>query len=408
MRFGGPKFVAHNVQLTNRREKIIIESKETPGTPIFIGFRELNLEYLSSMIAVERPLSGLLEGDVNIYPDSAATTFTSDITIDDFRIKDVPWGDVALQVEQTTAKRFDVNFRLSGNENEVSVEGAYSGGQSPALDLTAEIAQFNLGSLQPLVTGQLENLKGIVRGEVIAKGSPDTPDIDGGLVVSDAQFFSTYLNTTFSLDEEAISFVDEGIAFNAFEIADENNNKARISGAILTRNYRDFRFNLDVFTDRFRLLDTREGDNELFYGLVEVSANARIRGDMTTPIVNMDIAMNEGSDLTYVVPQSEASILETEGIVKFVDKTFEGDPFMERAEVEASDTVKSSFRGIDLTARIELTDEETFTIVIDPISQDQLTVSGNATLTLNMDPTGDMRLTGRYEISEGTYNLSFL
>src|SRR5690606_39573704 len=112
--------------------------------------------------------------------------------------------------------------------------------------------------------------------------------------------------------------------------------------------------------------------------------------------VTMDLTLNEGSDLTYVVPQSEASVLETDGIVKFVDRTFEGDPFMAQVKGEASDTVKSSFRGIDLTARIELTDEESFTIIIDPVSQDQLTVSGNATLTLNMDPTGDIRLTGRY------------
>ena len=407
MRFGGEKFVADNVQLTNMRERIIIESKEEPGTPIFIGFRELNLEYLSSMIAGERPLSGLLEGDVNIYPDSAAMTFTSDITIDDFRIQNVAWGDVALQVEQTIADRFDVNFRLSGNRNDVTVEGMYTGGQSPALDLTARIRQFNLVSLQPLVSGQLENLTGTLRGEIVAKGSVQRPDIDGRILVANAKFLSTYLNSTFSLEQETISFVDEGIAFNAFEIADENNNKARISGTMLTRNYRDFRFNLDVFTDRFRLLDTRAGDNELFYGLVEVSANARIRGDMTTPIINIDIALNEGTDLTYVVPQSEAAVLETEGIVRFVDKTFEGDPFMERTKVEASDTVKSGFRGIDLTARIELTDEETFTIIIDPITQDQLTVSGNSTLTLNIDPTGDIRLTGRYEITEGTYNLSF-
>jgi hypothetical protein len=128
---------------------------------------------------------------------------------------------------------------------------------------------------------------------------------------------------------------------------------------------------------------------------------------MTTPIVNVDIGLTEGSNLTYVVPQSEASILQAEGIVKFVDKSFEGDPFMQQINKEASDTVKSTFRGIDLTARIELSDQETFTIIIDPLTGDQLSVRGNSTLTLSVDPTGDINLAGRYEIAEGTYNLSF-
>jgi hypothetical protein len=407
MRFGGEKFVAHNVQLTNLRERIIIDSKEEPASPIFIGFRELNLEYLSSMIAEESPLSGLLQGDINFYPDTAGMTFTSDITITDFNLKKVPWGNVSLQVDQKIKDRFDVNFGLTGNENNVTATGYYRGGKSAAMDITTSIGKFNLTSLQPLLEDQLQNLRGVVSGQIRAKGTTDKPDIDGRLMVNDTYFLSTYLNSAFSIDQETISFIDEGISFNAFEVSDHNQNKARLDGTILTSNYRDFEFNLDLFTDHFRLFNTTKDDNDLFYGKVDIEANARIRGNMATPIINMEIGLSEGSDLTYVVPQSEASVLETEGIVKFVDKTFEGDPFMNRVKAEASDTVKSTFRGIDLTAKVELSDKEKFTIVIDPVTQDQLTVSGNATLTLKMDPTGDMQLAGRYEISEGTYNLSF-
>lgn len=407
MRFGEPKFVAHNVQLQNMREKIMIHSDEAPETPVILAFRELNLEYLSSMIAEENPLSGLLNGDISFNPEEAGMTFTSDLTIKDFRIKQVPWGDIALQVEQTIRDRFDVDFSLTGNGNDIAINGFYSGGTTPSMDVNADFNRFNLASLQPLLQNQFQNLKGIMSGEIRARGTTALPDIDGGLLINDAAFLSRYLNTTFSIDDESISFVDEGLSFAAFEIADENGNKARLDGSIRTRTYRDFQFNLDLFTDNFRLFNTTAADNDLFYGKVDVEANAKIRGDMTTPIINVDIGLSEGSNLTYVVPQSEASILQAEGIVKFVDKSFEGDPFMQQISQEASDTVKSTFRGIDLTARIELSDQETFTIIIDPLTGDQLSVRGNSTLTLSVDPTGDINLSGRYEIAEGTYNLSF-
>lgn len=405
--FGGEKLVAQDVVLTNLREKIIFESDAQPGTPIFIGFRELNLEYLTSMVAEEGLVSGLLEGDINLYPDSAASTFTSDITVKDFQIRDVPWGNLALQVEQASANRFDVDFGLTGQRNNVRADGYYQGGDAPAIDLTAVISEFALPSLQPLLSGQLRDLTGTLTGRLRVQGTPEDPDVAGKLLFKDAEFFSTYLNTAFIIDEETIAFNDEGIRFNAFEIADQNQNKARLDGKILTTNYRDFRFNLDLVADDFRLFDTKEGDNELFYGRIDIQANARIRGDMTTPVVNMNIGLTEGSDLTYIVPQSEAAVLETEGIVKFVDKTFEGDEFVESLEKEAADTLKSTFRGIDFTARIELNDQETFTVIIDPVTGDQLTVRGNSTLTLKVDPSGDIQLSGRYEISEGTYNLTF-
>lgn len=407
IRFGGEKPVARDVVLTHLREKIIFESDAQPGTPILIGFRELNLEYLTSMVAEEGLLSGLLEGDINLYPDSAASTFTSDITVQDLQIRDVPWGNLALQVEQSSANRFDVDFGLTGQKNDVRADGFYQGGETPAMDLTAVITEFDLPSLEPLLAGQLRDLTGTLTGRLRLQGAPDDPDVDGNLRLREAEFFSTYLNTGFIVDDESIAFNDEGIRFNAFEIADENQNKARLDGMILTTDYQDFQFSLDVTADDFRLFDTQEGDNELFYGRIDVRAEARIRGDMTTPVVTMEIGLTEGSSLTYIVPQSEASILETEGIVTFVDKSFEGDEFVEAVEEEAADTLKSTFRGIDLTARIELNDEETFTVIIDPVTGDQLTVRGNSTLTLKVDPSGDIQLAGRYEISEGTYNLTF-
>src|SRR5690606_5552827 len=114
-----------------------------------------------------------------------------------------------------------------------------------ALDLTANIRQFDLASLQPIVGAQLRDLTGTLRGTIAVKGSLDRPDIDGGLVFAQTRFFSTYLNTAFSIEQETIAFVEEGIAFKGFEVADENDNKARLTGTILTNTYRDFRLNLD-------------------------------------------------------------------------------------------------------------------------------------------------------------------
>jgi hypothetical protein len=406
-RFGGEKFIANNVQLVNGREKIIIESREQPGAPIYIGFRELNLEYLSSMTAQQKPLSGLLEGNINFFPDPKGMTFTSDLLINDFRVKDIAWGNIALAVEQKTKNRFDVNFGISGKENDVSARGYYMGGGTPALQIAATINHFSLASIQPLLTGQIEELTGTLSGKMNVTGSPKKPDIDGRLQVNDTHFLSTYLNTAYTIDNEAIVFNKAGIDFDQFQITDDSKNEARINGQILTTDYRNFQFNLDLVSDHFRLINTTAEDNQLFYGKVDIEANARIRGTLTTPIINMDIGMSEGSDLTYIVPQSEAAVMEAEGIVKFVDRTFEDDPFMKKISAEVMDTVKSTFTGIDLTARVELSDKESFTIIIDPVTKDQLTVKGNSTLTLKIDPTGDIQLSGRYEISEGTYNLSF-
>lgn len=407
IRFGGQKIIAQNVELANGREKIIIESKPDPASPMMIGFRELNLEYLASMVAQEKPVSGLLEGDINIFPDTSMFKFTSAIKITDLQFSELPWGNLSLNVEQNVKGRFDVDFTLVGKNNDIRINGYYTGGNNAMLDLRMNIARFDLAVVDPLVSSQIQNLKGTLTGEILVKGKPTKPDIDGGINFHDTQFLSKFLNTNFTLKDENIRFIDEGLSFNNFRLVDRDNNTATLNGVIATKDYRNFQFRLDLITRNFQLLNTTSKDNDMFYGRVGLNANARIRGTSINPSVDMELRLTEGSYLTYIVPQSEATILEQQGIVVFKDKTFKGDKFMNQVQKELADSVKAKFIGVNLTAKVELTDKESFTVIIDPTTNDQLTVKGNTTLTLDMDQTGDLQLSGRYEISEGTYNLSF-
>jgi len=197
------------------------------------------------------------------------------------------------------------------------------------------------------------------------------------------------------------------ISFTNFKLKDENNNQATLNGLILTDDYSDFAFDLNLKAKNFAVLNTTAEDNDLFYGDVDLTIDARIGGTLNTPDVNLNLSLAEGNSLTYIVPQTEAGIAQQKGIVRFVDKTFRADPFIKKIQPELKDTVQTDFTGMDVTANIELTDKQLFTIIIDPTSEDQLSVRGNTTMTLNIDPSGDIELTGRYEVKEGTYNLSF-
>jgi hypothetical protein len=404
-RFGGSKIRAHNIQLVNGSEKIIVDSKHDAASTLFVGFRELNLEYLASMASKEKLVSGLLHGDIFIVPDTANMTFTANVGIRDFNFSEVPWGDVSLAVQRKTSNRFDVDLGIKSDRNNIQAEGYYMAGEKTLIDLTTTISRLDLATIEPLTGGQLKKVEGLLTGQININGTPQQPQISGDLNLRSMKFFATYVNSSFSLDDETISLTREGIVFDEFELLDSRKNIARLDGHIATSDYKNFAFRLNLAMDNFRLLNTTAEDNDLFYGRVDINATTKIRGTISKPVIDTQISLSDDSHLTYIVPQSTAGVMEQEGIVKFVDRTFANDPLVK--SINPEDTVKSGFTGIDLTARVELSDEETFTVVIDPTTEDQLTVKGNTTLLLEMDPTGDVQLSGRYEISEGTYNLSF-
>src|SRR5690606_30967836 len=63
--------------------------------------------------------------------------------------------------------------------------------------------------------------------------------------------------------------------------------------------------------------------------------------------------------------------------------------------------------GINLSVNIVTDKEAIFTVVIDPGSQDALTIQGEAELNAGMNPAGDISLTGNYTVETGNYSFSF-
>ncbi|HEX6223093.1 MAG TPA: translocation/assembly module TamB domain-containing protein, partial [Chryseolinea sp.] len=244
-----------------------------------------------------------------------------------------------------------------------------------------------------------------LQGEVKVTGSPSDPDIGGELNFVKASFTPSMVNSEFTLEDERIQFSKKQIDVNDFKIKDKQNNTAILDGKILTEKFQKFTLDLGLSATDFQVINSTEKDNELFYGSVKVTTKAKVTGDINQPVVDMNIKLSDDSNFTFVVPQSEKGVLDQKGIVTWVDRDAKNDPFL--ASIKPSDTLKSVFKGVDLSANIELNGKETFNIVIDPLTGDKLTVKGNSTLTLDQHPSGDMVLTGRYEISEGTYDFSF-
>ena len=161
-------------------------------------------------------------------------------------------------------------------------------------------------------------------------------------------------------------------------------------------------FDLTVNTDKFRVLDSKKGDNELVYGIASIRANLKIGGNLEMPIINGKLSVKDTTDLTYLVPQNQLDIQERDGVVIFVNKE-NPDALLTRNNGEASN---SFFAGMDINTTLEIANEATFTIVLDEKTQDKLQASGEAVLNLNIDPNQDIRLSGRLELNSGFYRTS--
>jgi translocation and assembly module TamB len=402
---------ANNINLQHNNMALGLNSQGPvgPTAPLIATFKNFEIEYLTrSFQQSDSLMSGTINGEAtlrNIMSD--APGFTSDITVTDFTYEGVPVGDLALVAGTAANNRYTIDARLTDEGNQMLIDGFIeSQPNATLLNLTANISSINLKSLQGFTAGAVKNMDGSASGNLRITGTLADPNILGDINFNQAQFTITQLGSLYKLQNERMVFNENGISLPDFTLTDSLGNTLEVNGNIFTQNYTEYRFDLTASTDKFLALNSTAQDNDLYYGTVFIDADATIGGDFSVPVVESTVKILKGSDFTLVIPAAEVGAAERDGIVEFVNLNDSLTAII--GQKQADTTQITGFVGADVSTRLTVTDDTPVTIILDPITGDNLVVKGNADpLFIGMTPSGQINMSGRYEITEGKYSMDF-
>jgi hypothetical protein len=406
LQFGASGILANQFNLTNQGQLLGINSTEsTPNSPLEVTFKDFRIETLTSFAEQDSSMAGgVINGTVNVKELMATPKVEANLTVEQLRYEKDMLGTLRIAVNNNTENAYEANIALSG-VHEMRINGFYYTAPQSALDLSLNIDKIDLKNLESLSMGQIKQGSGTITGKLAITGTLDAPQVLGDIKFNQAAFNATYVNSYFRMPNETISFTNTGVNFDNFTIIDSLNQTATINGGVLTTNYQDFKFNMDIKTDNFRLMNSSAADNELIYGQVYLTSTISVRGDLNQPDVDMDLKVEDKTRFFFAMPPSDPSIIDQEGIVQFIDMDVA--PYNGQKVINSSDSVsRAPVKGMNLSANIAIDPDAELNVVVDPANGDALNIRGQATLAATMDPSGKMSLTGSYEISDGSYNLS--
>ncbi|MBH8560507.1 translocation/assembly module TamB domain-containing protein [Hymenobacter negativus] len=410
--------VANGLNLTNGRSTLALQSQnpQVRTSPLGVTFTNFELAELARIVQQQDSLvAGNLNGTARIDNlGKPSQAFTADATIKNLVFQKAQIGDIALRATNPAPSRYDIDARLTGGAagtvggagNDVQVRGTYLASSPTPLNLTVDANRLNLKLVEPFSVGQVRQANGYVRGQLTVTGAPSAPVVRGTLNTSDdAGFVVPQLGSPFRLPNQSLTFDDRGIAFNNFTVLDSASNKAVINGYLLSKDFINYSFDMRATTNNFMAVRSTRENNQLFYGRLVLDSDTRLTGPVSLIKVNTNVTVVDGSNLTVESPTATPTTVEREGIVEFVDKSAPLDTMLSR-KLAAGDTLKMAASGYDVTAVVTITDRTPFTIVIDPVSGDNLKVRAAGTLNTNIAPDGTITLSGRLEVGRGLYHMS--
>lgn len=407
IKFSDKGLDAQKVILTGEEQLVSIITQPGDQVPLKITFEDFRLSNISLILEKEKEIArGSMNGYVTLFKVNGVSAFTSDLAIDSLKFMTAPVGNITLFADNSkNAEQFDVKLTLTGYDNNLSIDGYYRAHDSIGdLNMNVEIPRLNMASIQPFTFGQVSRMSGYISGGMDIGGTTEEPDITGDIRFNEVAFNAPYANTYLKVTDNTLTVGNKRIIIDNLTLTDTLNNKATVKGYADFSDLTNLKFDMRVNTENFLAMNSTRSEGEMpVYGKVLLDSDIHLTGSPSSPVVDMKVQLDNGTVLTYVMPESQMTLNESEGVVIFTDSINANKQIM---VIDSLPETRSSVEGLTLNASITFEPEAVLKMLIDPVAGDSLYVSGEGTLNFTLDPGGQMSLTGRYDINEGGYNIT--
>ncbi|MCH7409273.1 translocation/assembly module TamB [Belliella sp. DSM 111904] len=394
-----------NFEFTRNNQSLSIRDdvEDVAQEHVALEFSEFRLETFTSLLNPDELIAGgLLNGKLIVENPFGAIGFLAELKIQDLKALNVPMGNLSLDAEAENLGEYKLKLALKDGGIDLDLGGSFVADEAGAnFDLDLDINKIEMGLVADLSGGELRDATGNLTGSVNASGSTTAPEYDGDLIFNDASFIVSQLNAKYTLSNEKLSVDNQGLKLNKFTIRDADNQSFVIDGSILTDDLTNPSFDLKLLAKSFRAVSSTRDDNDLFFGTAIIDADVTIRGDMNLPRVTAELKIKDGTDFNVIIPESQLDVVQRDGTVIFVNRQ---DPF--DILTRQTDESINAFTGYDIRAVLKVDPNAVFKVIVDERSGDNLSVSGQADLNMEINPNGRITLSGTYELTKGHYEMS--
>ena len=371
-----------------------------------LKFKGIDISWLNALISRKSTgsepfslfLKGTLNGNVLLSDVYNNPLLESNIKINGFSILQSDYGDLSvISAWNNEKKSADIHaFNNLNSSKMIDVTGYYD----PSLkrfDLTGIADKLPVDALNPLLKFFASGITGTTSGKVNLSGEAGKLVLKGALMAENASIKIDYLQTKYKLND-TIRFDERGIIFRNVKATDDKGNSATLNGLVSHKHFKEWSADLTINANETMVLNTRQKDNDLFYGTAFATGMTTIKSIPGS--LSFDVSAKTGKNTKFFIPLNTGETVSDYSFVTFVSHDTIGDP-AKKPEIKPRQ-VQSTL--IELNLDLEVTPDAEVQLIFDPKVGDIMKGHGSArNLTISYDKQGNFKVYGDYVIEDGDY-----
>ena len=224
----------------------------------------------------------------------------------------------------------------------------------------------------------------------------DAPRLNGELAFRDGVVDAAMIGTAFAIDSLPLVIKDNVLRFNKWGLVAPNKRRLELGGEVDFTSFADVRMNTSLTAGNFQVVGVEENDETIVYGQAYMDLSATVKGPLNALQVRGNVGLLGNTEINYALKSSPLDVSDkSEEVVRFVS-------FQDTLKVNKADTLEQlKTTSLDLLLSVKIDPTVGMNVLLSSSNQDRVSIQGGGELTYSLNPLGDSRLTGRYELSGG-------
>jgi hypothetical protein len=395
------RYIFHNLTFSEDKQKISLNGalSNSLKDTLFIAMENLNIQNFENIYqSYDLDFAGSANGVIKLSKSDSSTQFLINAGIDSLIFNDDLLGDTHINTYWNDTSE-SMNIKLGivtrgniGKNETVLIEGDYYPNlKSNNFDFDIKLKNYKLRSLQPFISIFSSGVGGFASGKLRFTGTNEKPYLLGEIKLKRVKLKIDYTNTEYYFADKIV-FDTNNIHFDSIQITDTENNFAIVNGYFTHNYFEDFKYHIDVSTDKLLGINTDINQNEYFYGKALVNGGISIDGDLNKVNLNIQAAPLKETKITLPI-NSNLDLIENNYIV-FVSP--------DDSCTLAGELTPPSSSSVTVNTKLNLNNKADVELIM-PYDMGSITANGGGELEIDYNESGELSLMGEYIIEEGNY-----
>ena len=357
---------------------------------------KFDLEKVFQVLPFAPLVSGVLDGDFHVIQRPEDLTVSGDMTIRNLFYEHSPMGNVGTQLvymPQSDGSHY-IDAIITKDENEVGIlSGTYKSEGDGYLDADFVLDRFPLNYVNGFIPDQIVGLRGTGEGELTVKGPLNKLDINGEVYLDSSYLYSDPYGLEMRFANDPVRVQNSKLLFENFEMFANNDSPLNIQGSLDFSDMNRMMLDVRMRAQNFLLIDAKENPRSEAYGKAYVNFFGRMNGPLERLNMRGKLDVLGNTDMTYVLKESVlATDNELDELVKFTDFN---------DSTKETVVVRPDITGFNMDMDISIDEQAHIVCALNADHSNYIDLIGGGELNMTFDPTNDLRLNGRYTLSNG-------